>query len=64
MRNLIFVLAFLISVNVFGQMVYTSDQLTWNNDTTLVLNKSNNLPITGIVNMYFESGELFAESPY
>ena len=49
---------------MFGQTVYTLDQCIYNNDSTLVLDKSNNLPITGLVRGYFENGVLKYETNY
>ena len=64
MKNLIFVFACLFSVSVFGQTVYTQDQVVFNNDSTLRLDKSNNLPITGLFNKYHENGQLSFEGNY
>ena len=53
MQRLIFTaLACLFSVSVYGQTVYTKDQITFNDDSNLVLNKSDNTPISGVVEIY------------
>jgi len=63
MKNLIFVFACLLSFNLYGQTVYTEDQVVSHNH--LVCNKSNNLPITGIVKAYCSYGKfLQSETPY
>jgi antitoxin component YwqK of YwqJK toxin-antitoxin module len=72
MKNLIFVLASLFSLSLLGQTVYTEDQVVLNNDSTLILDKSNNLPITGVVKEYhfvkglfrYKKGNIFYESVY
>ena len=63
MKNLIFVFACLFSVSVFGQTVYTEDQV-YCNDYGLLFEKSNDLPISGIVQDYYESGQLESEGIY
>ena len=64
MKNLIFVFACLFSVSVFGQTVYTQDQVVFNNDSTLRLDKSNNLPITGLLKEYHDNGQLSSTNNY
>ena len=64
MKNLIFVFACLFSVSVFGQTVYTQDQVVFNNDSTLHLDKSNNLPITGLLKEYHDNGQLSSANNY
>ena len=59
MKNLIVVLVFFFSFSLYGQTVFTVDQIIYNtDDETLVLDKSNNLPLTGVLEAYYESGSL------
>jgi len=54
----------MITDSLFGQTVYTLDQCIYNNDSTLVLDKSNNLPITGLLKKYNENDQLSSELNY
>ena len=59
MKNLIFFVVFLFSFSLYGQTVFSEDQIIYNtDDETIVLDKSNNRPITGVLEGYYESGSL------
>ena len=64
MKNLIFVFVCLLAFNVVAQTVYIEDQITFNDDSNLVLNKSDNTPISGVVETYSVSGQLWKKISY
>ena len=63
MKNLIFVLASLFSLSLLGQTVYTEDQVVLNNDSTLLLDLSNNRPINGII-VLKDEGDILTKEYY
>ena len=64
MKNLIFVLSCLFSFSVAAQTVFSADQVVNNKSHTLLLDKSNNLPITGLVKDYYENSQLEYKMTY
>lgn len=64
MKNLILVFACLLAFNVVAQTVYIEDQITFNDDSNLVLDKSDNTPISGVLEIYSESGQLYKKIHY
>ena len=57
-------MSLLFSLSLLGQTVFTYDQVVLNNDSTLILDKSNNLPITGLLKKYHENSQLSFEGNY
>ena len=63
MKNLTFVFACLISVSVFGQTEYTSEDVYHVGDSIALL-VLNNQPVNGIVTKYWDNGKLMSEKSY
>ena len=49
MKKLLFVLLFILPFIVFSQTIYNEDDVKFNKDSTLILLKSNDNPVSGIL---------------